>query len=152
MRSVSDGGEALLVVLHCGPQPNNHCSGFGRCIADVGSSRARAREKFAGLHNSLQFPTPAGVRSRRPKQPEMHSALGTPMRPELDLQPGTMNLYWIFILRHPPPTDLWMAQSQMSQYSREQQPPLAHPIPHQPRVDSVATFIADYKRKMPRRK
>ncbi|TVY49455.1 Respiration factor [Lachnellula occidentalis] len=53
--------------------------------------------------------------SRRPKQPEMHSAIETLMRPELDLQPGTTNLYSKFILIHALHVQLWAAQKQLSQ-------------------------------------
>lgn len=53
--------------------------------------------------------------SRRPKQPEMHSALETLMRQDLDLQPGTTNLYSKFILIHALQVQLWSAQKQLSQ-------------------------------------
>jgi hypothetical protein len=55
--------------------------------------------------------------SRRPKQPEMHSALETLMRPELDLQSGTTNLYSKFILIHALHIQLWTAQKQLNQES-----------------------------------
>lgn len=70
-----------------------------------------------GLHgpNAARDRNPAG--SRRPKQPEMHSALETLMRLELDLQPGTTNLYSKFILIHALHVQLWTAQKQLSQES-----------------------------------
>ncbi|KAG9230787.1 fungal-specific transcription factor domain-containing protein [Amylocarpus encephaloides] len=56
---------------------------------------------------------PAG--SRRPKQPEMHSALETLMRNDLDLQPGTTNLYSKFILIHALHVQLSTTLKQLSQ-------------------------------------
>lgn len=69
----------------------------------------------------LQGPLAARDRNpegtRRPKQPEMHSALETLLRPDLDLQPGTTNLYSKFLLVHALHVQLWMAQKQYSQES-----------------------------------
>ncbi|KAF4609838.1 hypothetical protein G7Y89_g15785 [Cudoniella acicularis] len=55
--------------------------------------------------------------SRRGKQPEMHSALETLMRHDLDLQPKTTNLYSKFILIHALLVQLWTTQKQLSQES-----------------------------------
>jgi len=53
--------------------------------------------------------------SRRPKQPEMHSALRALLHNIYDLQPGTTNLYSKFILVHALHIHLWTAQRQLSQ-------------------------------------
>jgi len=76
-----------------------------------------------GLHGPLSARdrNPAG--SRRPKQPEMHSALETLMRNELDLQAGTTNLYSKFVLVHALHVQLWNAQKQLSQESGNSQNP-----------------------------
>jgi hypothetical protein len=47
----------------------------------------------------------------------MHSALETLMRPELDLQSGTTNLYSKFILIHALHIQLWTAQKQLNKES-----------------------------------
>jgi hypothetical protein len=64
---------------------------------------------------------PAG--SRRTKQPEMHSALETLMRTDIDLQPGTTNLYSKFVLIHALHVQLWNAQKQLSQEGGNPQNP-----------------------------
>ncbi|RDL33655.1 C2H2 and C2HC zinc finger [Venustampulla echinocandica] len=70
-----------------------------------------------GLHGPLAARDRNPEGSRRPKQPEMHSALETLMRPDLDLQPGTTNLFSKFLLVHALHVQLWIAQKQYSQES-----------------------------------
>jgi hypothetical protein len=72
-----------------------------------------------GLHRPATARDRNLAGSRRPKQPEMHSALETLMRPELDLQPGTTNLYSKFILIHSLHVQLWTVQKQLSQESNQ---------------------------------
>ncbi|TVY59326.1 Respiration factor [Lachnellula suecica] len=72
-----------------------------------------------GLHGPAAARDRNMAGSRRPKQPEMHTALETLMRPELDLQPGTTNLYSKFILIHALHIQLWTAQKQLSQESSQ---------------------------------
>lgn len=55
--------------------------------------------------------------SRRPKQPEMHSALKALMHNVFDLQPGTTNIYSKFILIHALHIQLWSIQKQIAQES-----------------------------------
>ncbi|EHL02746.1 putative Zinc finger protein [Glarea lozoyensis 74030] len=75
----------------------------------------------------LNGPVPARERnpagSRRLKQPEMHSALETLMRNDIDLQAGTTNLYSKFVLIHALHVQLWNAQKQMSQEGGNSQNP-----------------------------
>lgn len=72
-----------------------------------------------GLHGPGAARIRNAAGSRRPKQPEMHSALETLMRPELDLQAGTTNLYSKFILIHALHVQLWSVQKQLSQESNQ---------------------------------
>lgn len=67
-----------------------------------------------GLHGpqAAREKNPEG--SRRPRQPEMHSALKALLHNVYDLQPGTTNLYSKFILVHALHIQLWTAQKQMS--------------------------------------
>jgi len=60
--------------------------------------------------------------SRRPKQPEFHSALRALMHNMWDLQPGTTNLYSKFILIHALHVQLWTAQKQLAQESNQMNP------------------------------
>ena len=59
--------------------------------------------------------------SRRPKQPEMHSALNALMHSNCDLQPGTTNLYSKFILVHALHIQLWTNLQQISLHESGQQ-------------------------------
>lgn len=62
-----------------------------------------------GLHGPLVSRSKNPEGSRRPKQPEMHSALNALMHNVWDLQPGTTNLYSKFILVHALHVQLWTA-------------------------------------------
>jgi hypothetical protein len=64
--------------------------------------------------------------SRRPKQPEMHTALKALMHNVWDLQPGTTNVYSKFILVHALHIQLWIAQRQISLQELGQPTPLAY--------------------------
>ncbi|KAH8659121.1 fungal-specific transcription factor domain-containing protein [Tricladium varicosporioides] len=91
--------------------------------ADDASWDARTSSDCAealGLHGPVvaQNKNPEG--SRRQKQPEMHSALETLMRHDLDLQPRTSNLYSKFILIHALLVQLWTSQKQLAQESSPQ--------------------------------
>lgn len=65
-----------------------------------------------GLHGAAAARTKNIEGSRRPKQPEMHSALKALM--DYNLHPGTTNLYSKFILVHALHVQLWVAQRQAS--------------------------------------
>jgi Fungal specific transcription factor domain len=67
-----------------------------------------------GLHGPAVARSRNPDGSRRPKQPEMHSALNALMHNVWDLQPGTTNLYSKFILIHALHIQLWTALRQMS--------------------------------------
>jgi hypothetical protein len=67
-----------------------------------------------GLHGPVVARSRNPEGSRRPKQPEMHSALNALMHNVWDLQPGTTNLYSKFILVHALHIQLWTALRQVS--------------------------------------
>jgi hypothetical protein len=67
-----------------------------------------------GLHGPVVARSRNPEGSRRPKQPEMHSALNALMHNVWDLQPGTTNLYSKFILVHALHIQLWTALRQIS--------------------------------------
>lgn len=67
-----------------------------------------------GLHGPVVARSKNPEGSRRPKQPEMHSALNALMHNVWDLQPGTTNLYSKFILIHALHIQLWSALRQIS--------------------------------------
>jgi hypothetical protein len=67
-----------------------------------------------GLHGPVVARSKNPEGSRRPKQPEMHSALNALMHHIWDLQPGTTNLYSKFILVHALHIQLWTARRQVS--------------------------------------
>lgn len=68
-----------------------------------------------GLNGSTAARTINPEGSRRPKQPELHTALKALMNSSYDLQPGTTNLYSKFILVHALHVQLWSAQKQLAQ-------------------------------------
>lgn len=70
-----------------------------------------------GLHGPVAARDRNPEGSRRPKQPEMHSALKALMHNVYDLQPGTTNLYSKFILVHALHVQIWNVQKQLSQDS-----------------------------------
>jgi hypothetical protein len=66
-----------------------------------------------GLHGDAAARTRNPSGSRRPKQPEMNSALGVLMHNDtINLKPLTTNLYSKFILVHALHVQLWIAQRQ----------------------------------------
>ncbi len=67
-----------------------------------------------GLHGPVVARSRNPEGSRRPKQPEMHSALNALMHNVWDLQPGTTNLYSKFVLVHALHIQLWNALRQIS--------------------------------------
>ncbi|RDW92100.1 hypothetical protein BP5796_01494 [Coleophoma crateriformis] len=67
-----------------------------------------------GLHGPVAARDKNPEGSRRPRQPEMHSALKALLHNVYDLQPGTTNLYSKFILVHALHIQLWSAQKQVS--------------------------------------
>jgi hypothetical protein len=73
-----------------------------------------------GLHGPVVARSRNPEGSRRPKQPEMHSALNALMHNVWDLQPGTTNLYSKFILVHALHIELWTALRQMSLQESDQ--------------------------------
>jgi hypothetical protein len=73
-----------------------------------------------GLHGPVVARSRNPEGSRRPKQPEMHSALNALMHNVWDLQPGTTNLYSKFILVHALHLELWTALRQMSLQESDQ--------------------------------
>lgn len=68
-----------------------------------------------GLHGPQAARSKNVEGSRRPKQPEMHSALKALMHNVYDLQPGTTNVYSKFILIHALHVQIWNVQRQVSQ-------------------------------------
>lgn len=74
-----------------------------------------------GLHGPLVARSRNPEGSRRPKQPEMHSALNTLMRNDWDISPGMTNLYSKFILVHALHIQLWIIQRQLSLQDSPQQ-------------------------------
>jgi len=79
-----------------------------------------------GLHGPLVARSRNPEGSRRPKQPEMHSAMNTLMQNNWDISAGTTNLYSKFILVHALHIQLWIIQRQLSLQESGQQP-LAFP-------------------------
>lgn len=68
-----------------------------------------------GLHGPAAAQSSNREGSRRPKQPEMHTALSALMNNIWDLQPGTTNIYSKFVLVHALHVQLWTAYRQTSQ-------------------------------------
>lgn len=73
-----------------------------------------------GLHGPHIARSRNAEGSRRPKQPEMHSALNTLLQNNWDISPGMTNLYSKFILVHALHVQLWLVQKSMSQESGQQ--------------------------------
>jgi hypothetical protein len=67
-----------------------------------------------GLHGPVVARSRNPEGTRRPKQPEMHSALNALMHNAWDLQPGTTNLYSKFVLVHALHVQLWAALRQIA--------------------------------------
>lgn len=85
--------------------------------ADDAAWDARTSQQCAdalGLHGPVAARDRNPEGSRRPRQPEMHSALKALMHNVYDLQPGTTNLYSKFILVHALHIQLWNALKQVS--------------------------------------
>jgi hypothetical protein len=78
-----------------------------------------------GLHGPLAARERNPEGSRRPKQPEMHSALKALMHSVYDLQPGTTNIYSKFILIHALHVQIWNVQKQISLEPGSQNPNLS---------------------------
>lgn len=85
--------------------------------ADDAAWDARSASECAealGLHGPLVARSRNAEGSRRPKQPEMHSALNTLLQNNWDISPGMTNLYSKFILVHALHVQLWMVRKTMS--------------------------------------
>ncbi len=67
--------------------------------------------------------------SRRPKQPEMRSALRTMLNNVWDLEPGAINLYSKFVLVHALHVQLWIVQKQLSRQDTGQITPQSMTFP-----------------------
>jgi hypothetical protein len=85
--------------------------------ADDAAWDARSATECAealGLHGPLIARQRNAEGSRRPKQPEMHSALNTLMQNNWEISAGMTNLYSKFILVHALHVQLWLIHKSMS--------------------------------------
>jgi hypothetical protein len=83
------------------------------------ANTASACAAALGLHGPVAAAENNREGSRRPKQPEMHTALKTLLDHVWDVQHGTTNLYSKFILVHALHIQLRMAQKNVSQDSSQ---------------------------------
>lgn len=107
---------SLVVYFNTAPRFDKHEIRLPLPADDAAWDAPSAAECAEAL--GLQGPSVALQRnpegSRRPKQPEMHSALKALAHNTWDLQPGATNLYSKFILIHALHIQLWTAQRQSS--------------------------------------
>jgi Fungal specific transcription factor domain len=107
---------ALAVYFNCTPKFETHEIRLPLPADDAAWDAQTSAEcaEALGLHGPVVARSRNHEGSRRPKQPEMHSALNALMHNVWDIQPGTTNLYSKFILVHALHIELWIALRQIS--------------------------------------
>ncbi len=107
---------AMCLYFNCAPQFEKDEIRLPLPADDAAWDASTSSEcaEALGLHGPVVARARNPEGSRRPKQPEMHSALNTLMHNSWDLQPGATNLYSKFILVHALHIQLWTALRQIS--------------------------------------